>query len=197
MDTCSRRNSSNSSWRLPFANFLLTFHAMRRANLSSLRVTQGLNLIRGQRASRIEGLVTRVCSHARLSLELGLNVVIFLEAHIYKHMVYCCFIKSVQTRPGNVSKLQSTIPPFRHSSVSPFHHSTVLLFYRSTILAFRVAHLRWLMFPPSRDQWHGDTRGSSLRCARTFSKSLDSMSSDLLLPFLIFGSKIWRSICRQ
>ena len=189
MDTCSRRNSSNSSWRLPFANFLLTFHAMRRANLSSLRVTQGLNLIRGQRASRIEGLVTRVCSHAGLSLELGLNVVIFLEAHIYKHMVYCCFIKSVQTRPGNVSKLQSTIPPFLRFTVPPF--------YRSTILAFRVAHLCWLMFPPSRDQWHGDTRGSSLRCARTFSKSLDSMSSDLLLPFLIFGSKIWRSICRQ
>ena len=37
-------------------------------------------LIRGWKNARIEGLVTRACSHASLSLELGLNVVIFWEA---------------------------------------------------------------------------------------------------------------------
>ena len=50
---------------------------MTPANLSSLNVTQDLKLIRRRRNARIEGLVTRACSHASLGSELGLNVVIF------------------------------------------------------------------------------------------------------------------------
>ena len=50
------------------------------ANLSSPSFTQALKVIRGRRNARIEELVTKACSHASVSLELGLNVVIFWEA---------------------------------------------------------------------------------------------------------------------
>ena len=88
----SRTNQTRDPW--PIASFVSRncFHAnsgkrhekfprtWHPANLSSPSVTQVPKLIRGWKNARIEGLVTRACSHASLSLELGLNVVIFWEA---------------------------------------------------------------------------------------------------------------------
>ena len=49
LDTWSRRNSSNSSWRLSFAKFLLSFHAMWNSHgRDSLQTSLHLVLLKAQ-----------------------------------------------------------------------------------------------------------------------------------------------------